>query len=349
MELLLDSLAQRRLAMPAVVRAGGALAERWRARPEVVALRVRGAWDLWAALRLSRLARERGARLLAAHDGTAHTLALWAARFHPALRLVVHRRVLSSPRWRRKYRHGCIAGFVAVSGAVARVLQTCGVPEARIRVVYDAADPRRFAALDPARCRRTLRERHRLPPGAFLVGAAAQLEPAKGIRDLLEACAHSAGALEREGAWALLIAGEGPERGSLGRRARETGLGERVRFEGYVRELPEWLAGLDLFVVPSRREGLGSVALEAALAGVPRIVTDAGGLPEIVEHERTGLVVPAGDPRALSCALLEIRSCPARARALAQRAAARVREAHAPERMAAETLAAYAAFAAQSK
>jgi glycosyltransferase involved in cell wall biosynthesis len=81
---------------------------------------------------------------------------------------------------------------------------------------------------------------------------------------------------------ALLIAGDGPERGELERLAGMEGAGDRVRFLGEWRRAPEFLAGLDLFILPSRWEGMPNALLEAMAAGVPVVASRVGGVPEIV-------------------------------------------------------------------
>ena len=98
----------------------------------------------------------------------------------------------------------------------------------------------------------------------------------------------------------LVVAGDGPLRPQLEAQAQAPGLAGRVRFIGAVAPdvVQDLLTAASLVIVPSRVEGFGLVALEAAAMGRPVIASDAGGLPEVVEHERTGLVVPGGDASA---------------------------------------------------
>jgi glycosyltransferase involved in cell wall biosynthesis len=107
------------------------------------------------------------------------------------------------------------------------------------------------------------------------------------------------------------------------------------------------LAALDALVVPSRAEGLGSIALAAQAAGVPVIAAATGGLPEIVRHERTGLLVAPDDPGALAAALDRVRGEPEATRERARQARAAVAD-YAVARIVERTAAAYAAARANA-
>lgn len=124
----------------------------------------------------------------------------------------------------------------------------------------------------------------------------------KGIQDLLSALG-SFTADERKH-YELTIVGEGSHRGALQSQAAALGL-ERVRFVGAVPqvELPRYYGAAELFVLPSLTESFGQVFGEAMACGLPIIGTQVGGIPEVVRHDRDGILVPAGDPAAVAAAL----------------------------------------------
>ena len=103
----------------------------------------------------------------------------------------------------------------------------------------------------------------------------------------------------------VLLVGDGPERKALERQARRLGVGDRVRFEGFVvhERLPALLAHADLLVLPSLYEELGTVLLEAMQAGLPIIASKTGGIPDVIEDGGNGLLVPPGEPEALARAI----------------------------------------------
>lgn len=113
----------------------------------------------------------------------------------------------------------------------------------------------------------------------------------------------------------LVIAGDGSERGALEEQARRGGISDAVEFLGWVppQEVPTLLTSVAMMLIPSREEGLPNVALQAAAAGVPIVSTRAGGLPEVVRHGETGLLV-GGTAEACASALATLLAQPTLAR-----------------------------------
>jgi glycosyltransferase involved in cell wall biosynthesis len=153
------------------------------------------------------------------------------------------------------------------------------------------------------------------------------VEPKKGLRVLLEAFAQLQRVHGVSGCQ-LLIVGDGPARTMLESLRDRLGLTDRVIFAGTRRDLPQVLSLLDVFVLPSLYEGFGIAILEAMAAGKPVIATAVGGIPEFVEHARTGVLVPPGDSMALASAIKEMIVCPARAKSMGCHAQAYVRKHH---------------------
>jgi glycosyltransferase involved in cell wall biosynthesis len=114
-----------------------------------------------------------------------------------------------------------------------------------------------------------------------------------------------------------------------------------VEFSGFVSDTPGFLAGIDVFVLPSLYEGLGVAALEAMAAAKPVVASGVGGLAELIEDGITGLLTPPRDVNALEAAISRLLTDPGLAQSLGQRAAAHVREHFAVQRMAAENEAYY--------
>lgn len=135
----------------------------------------------------------------------------------------------------------------------------------------------------------------------FIVVCAAALKEHKGQEVLIRAVASVPGAC-------LLLAGEGPNEARLRALVDDLGLHATVRFLGHVDDIPALLAAADIVALTSfPREGLSLSAIEALRAGRPAVVSDVGGLPEVVRDGDTGLVVAADDPDALAAALRTLR------------------------------------------
>jgi glycosyltransferase involved in cell wall biosynthesis len=104
---------------------------------------------------------------------------------------------------------------------------------------------------------------------------------------------------------------------------RSLGIDKHVHFAGFQESVYPYLAALTVYVQPALMEGFGIAVLEAMATGKPVVATMAGGLPEIVDNEKTGLLVPPGDPEALATAVLVLLQDPARAAAMGQAGRAR--------------------------
>lgn len=237
---------------------------------------------LWGGAGLAAEVRRYGPALVAAHDGHGAALALRSA----GVPVVVHRRVDFVPSARGARRTRAAAGVIAVSAAVAAVMRAAGVE--RVVVVHDGVDP---APLDAAPADRAgVRAALGLPPDAVLVGAVGALVDHKAHHLLIRALAELPGVHG-------VVLGEGPLRGSL--EALAARLRVPVHLVGHRADVGRWLKSLDVLVHPSVGEGLGQVVIEAAFAGVPSVVSQAGGLSE------TGLGIPVapGDVAGLARAI----------------------------------------------
>jgi glycosyltransferase involved in cell wall biosynthesis len=167
-------------------------------------------------------------------------------------------------------------------------------------------------------------ERYRAAgPNRFLVGHIAALDTRhKGQHTLIEAAKR----IERTHPRIhFLIVGSGRDEAEL--RAQAAG-SSNVSFMGWVRNVGDYLAALDIFVYPSMHEGLGSILLDAMQFGLPIVASDVGGIPDIVKHAENGLLVAAGDHEALAAAILRLFSDAPLRNAMAESNRRRAREYH---------------------
>lgn len=241
-----------------------------------------------------------------------------------------HRRWLERRAARRT--RLCLAPSRAMAEAI---VDAYGFPEDRIRVVPHGIDPARYGQDPDARVR--LRRSLGLED-EILVLFVGRLDEPKGILDLLEAFGR---AVRGDATLRLAIAGRGPLASEVARRKDAEGLARQIHLLGFRSDVAAWYVAADVFVLPSRREAFGMVLLEAMASRVAVIGTRAGGIPEIVEDGRTGLLVPAQDPEALAGAILALARDPQKREALARAGSAAVRERFGIERMARATCAVY--------
>jgi glycosyltransferase involved in cell wall biosynthesis len=145
------------------------------------------------------------------------------------------------------------------------------------------------------------------PPEALVVGSVGWLTDIKGHEYLIEAAAKLKPDFP---SLHLVIIGSGDRRDALLRLAESASLRDAVHLLGHRDDIEVCLAGMDLFVLPSLNEGMGRALIEAMAAGLPVIASRVGGIPAVISHEQTGLLVPSGDAGALAEALRRLLDRP---------------------------------------
>ena len=216
----------------------------------------------------------------------------------------------SPPRWysrglTRKLMRGTLRHYgaiISISGYVDRRLSDFfGAHPPRLWTIHDGVDE---ALFNPGVESASLRQRMGLT-GKRVVLYSGRMTEKKGVQHLLEAFVLAS---RKSPELALVYCGGGELEPELRTATREMGLGGRVFFTGPIPhlELPEYYAMCDVLAVPSTYENLGLAPLEAMSTGRPVVASDTGGLPEVVEDMKTGILVPPGDPQALAEALLTV-------------------------------------------
>jgi glycosyltransferase involved in cell wall biosynthesis len=194
--------------------------------------------------------------------------------------------------------------LIAVSRAIVRKLEDEGRVGAPISLIYNGVDLARYS--EQAACP-TLLSEYSIPADAPIVGVVARLEPEKGHPTLLEAWPAVRAAAPNAH---LLIVGEGSQRGLLEAQASSLGLldgrSSSVTFTGRRDDVPAVTAALDVAVLPSYREAQGLSILEAMALSRPVVASAVGGIPEMIDDGRTGLLVPPHDAGALAAAIVRL-------------------------------------------
>jgi glycosyltransferase involved in cell wall biosynthesis len=285
--------------------------------------------DPLALMRFLVLLRRQCTDLVHAHGQDAAVLARWARRVGQ-FRLVITRHVLDEPSrgFRQRVRqHAAISAVRAADAVVAvsksaadRLSELASLPRTRIEVIPNGIELDRYDpagnAVGASRVRRELG----LGPDTVAVLVPAVLRPGKGHDTLLAAVPRVRRHVPDA---AFLLAGDGELADALGARAQQ--LGGAVRMLGHRNDMPGLMAAAAVVCLPSRSEAFPTVLLEAAASGRPVVATRVGGVPEVVDHGRTGILVPPADPAALAQALAELLQDAARRRRLGETALARAR------------------------
>jgi L-malate glycosyltransferase len=236
-----------------------------------------------------------------AHDSDAHTLGMLLKIAIPPLKLVVTRRVVFPPRglfgtW-FKYRHH-VDRFIAISGPVADALSMAGVDRDRIAVIPSGID---WPAVASAPCGGpeidTIAAKYKhLVVTAGALTAEKDFGTAIRVMELVHAEVPDAG---------MIILGEGPERNALEAMIAERDI-DYVHLLGHREPIASIFKVCRLFLLTSRWEGLNTSAIEAAACGLPLVVSDTGGLPEVVENGVNGVLCSTGNPAGYAAAVVDL-------------------------------------------
>jgi glycosyltransferase involved in cell wall biosynthesis len=195
-----------------------------------------------------------------------------------------------------------VGKFVAITKGIEKDLQSLGIPSTKLARIPNGIDLDHFSQRHE-----TERVKSELgwEPETKVVTYVGRLIPAKGVDWLLEVWQD---VVRRERLARLLIIGDGPERSTLEAAANSLGTNNTVAFLGYQKQVPRFLAMTDIFVLPSRMEGVSNALLEAMCQGLPVVVADdkLGGNREVVDDQIDGYVVKIGDSASYADVLVKL-------------------------------------------
>ena len=280
----------------------------------VSTLPMRGPADLFSIHTLARWLRRWGVDVVNTHSGRDSWVGGLAARLarRPVLLRTRHLDLPLRRSW-RNFVHYLPDRIVTCGDAMRRqLIEDCGFPPHQLVSIPTGIDFDRFVPRVPrAEVRRSLG----LEAADFLVLMAGIIRGIKrhemalrALPPVLETCPHAH----------LLIAGDGPMRPDMERLTVELGLSGHVHFLGFRDDVADLMGAVDLLLLTSRSEGVPQAVTQALGLALPVVATAVGGVVELVEHERTGLLVPPEDPESVALALLRVATAPEEARVLAE-------------------------------
>ena len=262
---------------------------------------------IWQVLRLAIFLRREGFHILHAHDLMSNLAGVIAARLAGIPIIISSRRYLDLEWWSGAWRNRIASWIynqstriIVNSKSICDLLvRREGVPEQKIHVIHNAIDADRFSEANAVQDAPSFASED-----SKLVAVVANMySPVKGHATLVAAAKHVY--LHAPHVLFVLI-GDGTERPKIEQQVKEAGLEKNFLFLGSREDIPQLLAACDLFVLPSESEGMPNALLEAMAAGLPAIATSVGGVPEVIEHNVTGLLVSPCEPAALSKAILSL-------------------------------------------
>ncbi len=231
-----------------------------------------------------------------------HTMRAVAGCVSRSMPIVAHVRQEIEPAKVRRYELDLVEAVIAISRQIEQSLIAGGVSARKVRTLYSGIDlsERQFTHDDQA-----IRRIIGLPNGAVLLGTIANLFPRKGYEVMLRALPAIVRAVPTVH-YVMVGSDDHAYADRLKRIAHELKIADRVHIVGFQDPVQPFLASLDLYVHPALMEGFGIAVVEAMAMGKAVVATTTGGLPEVVAHGETGLLVPPGDIESLAAAVVSL-------------------------------------------
>ena len=310
------------------------------AKENISTLPLRNALDAASARKLERYAHKHEIQILHAHMARDYPLASYATRRNPGSKLIITRHVLFPLHRLHSITLSQVARVIAVSGAVAREVQSQRLLAAeRIVVVPNGIDLERFAQARSQPARNTFRGQWNIREDEFLIGTVGEITPLKGHEEFLRAASII---VSRFPGTKFLIAGMDASHNRNNLAALESlivqlNLGGSVRVIGWVEDLVSLYGALDVFVSASHTESFGLAIAEAMASNTPVVATGTEGAKEIIIDRESGVLVPVGDAAALAAAIIDLLGDENKRRHLAVSGRQRIQAQFSLERMVDET------------
>lgn len=285
----------------------------------------RGLLDFELARSIFRLSKRKSFDIIHCHDSHAHSAAvLAAAHYGVKTPVIISRRVdfpvSSNPLSRWKYNHPSIKRILCVSQAILDITAPAIRDKSKLTVVHSGIDLHKYDQHSGAR---KLISELSLKEEAKIVGNLSALADHKDYPTFIRTAAK---VIAVDPSVHFIIAGKGNEESRITKMISDLNLHANVHMLGFRDDIVEVMKSLDVFLITSVTEGLGTIVLEAFAAGVPVVATRAGGIPEMVEDGVTGLLAPIGDADALAAATMRILNDPDLGKQLSHNASQKVQE-----------------------
>ena len=256
-----------------------------------------------AAASLADIIREEKIDIVHAHTRVSQVASILASR-KTKVHYISTCHGFFKPRLSRKLFDTWGEKVVAISAPVmAHLERDFGVKRGRIELIHNGIDTDRFSKTYSGDEIAGIKRSIGLKDGP-VIGTMGRLSPVKGQKFLIEAMKYI---IAEEASAQCLIIGSGPEEKALKYLAEDIGVEGRIKFAGPVyQDMPSYLACMDVFVLPSLKEGLGLALLEAMAAARPCAASGIGGISDIIKNETNGILVPVANSAAISDAVVRL-------------------------------------------
>lgn len=296
---LYEELANKGVEQYIICRKGGAMAIRGKAKGwNIIESPKRTALDPFFARKVKSVCKQKGIDIIHTHDSHAHSFAVMSASlFGNKTPIIVSRRVdfAISKSSIKKYNHKNVKRILCVSNAIKDLTSPDITDKSILKTVHSGIDLNRFP-FEKKDCKK-LRQEFSIPNDIPLIGNVAAIAPHKDYFTFIDTVEE---VINRGLKAMFLIIGTGPMMLEVKEYCAEKGMHDYIIFTGFRSDIAEILPELDIFLITSETEGLGTSVIDAFACKVPVVATRAGGIPELVKHEKSGLLADVKDSKELA-------------------------------------------------
>ncbi|MCW8849660.1 MAG: glycosyltransferase, partial [Melioribacteraceae bacterium] len=273
-----------------------------------------GELDILAAIKIAQFCKKNKMTILQAHSAHALSIGLLVKLFIPSLILIGVRRVDFSIGKNKlsklKYNTKLVNSIICISDFIKSVLIKDGVDTNKLVTIRSGVDVNKFKGIVPDT---NFRKIIGVNDNQLLLGTVAAFAGHKDYPNLLKAFAE---VVEKLPNTKLCIVGDGPLKNEIYKLVGELGLKNNIIFAGFVDNVGDYLHAFDIFILASKKEGLGTSIIDALSLGLPIIATKTGGIPELIKNGKNGILVEPQNHNILAAAIIDLINNPEKRKAL---------------------------------
>lgn len=261
-----------------------------------------GGLQILASFRLFLWLRKNKMDLIHTHTAKAHTVAVWANFLGAKTSIIVSKRTDFKVKTPYKFHYKYIKAILCVSKMIERITREGLHPKKRelVQTVHSGVDVNRFDSTEQI----SLKEKYNISQNKILIGNCSAIADHKDYQTFIDTAQILNEQFPEK--FHFIIIGDGPDKEKIKSYCENKMLKAKFTFTGFILDIELHLKSLDFFLMSSKEEGLGTSLLDAMICEIPIVSTNAGGIPEIVIHEKTGLLAGVKDPKALADSVLRL-------------------------------------------
>lgn len=274
--------------------------------------------DFTTALKLKKYCNINHVDFIHAHSSHSHAMAIWSSILGCKSEIIVSRRVdfpiKNNFLSRFKFNHKSVKKYICVSNAIEKILRNDLKQPNKCVTVHSGIDLNRFAN---SKRNYILHDLFDLPHETTIIGNISAIADHKDYFTFVDTAKLISG---NRADVIFAIIGDGPLLNEIKDYIEEHGLTKKVLLTGFRKDIPNLIQDLDIFLMTSKTEGLGTTVLDAIANYIPVVATNAGGIPEMIKHNQTGMLYNIGDTQNLAKGVQELLDHPKKRRSLTENA-----------------------------